>query len=129
MPNIDPFASITGAVLDLLLRDGDLFLSLGVRLFRGFAILVIVWFGLQVALTSGEGRTGVSFGLLKLVDRLVGLRPDPESEHEGLDVNLHGEQAYGALDGSSLSGARVVRESLHEADGLEPAGERDPVSG
>ena len=71
----------------------------------------------------------VSFGLLKLVDRLVGLRPDPESEHEGLDVNLHGEQAYGALDGSSLSGARVVRESLHEADGLEPAGERDPVSG
>ena len=62
MPNIDPFASITGAVLDLLVRDGDLFLTLGSRLFRGFAILVIVWFGLQTALTSGEGRTGVPMG-------------------------------------------------------------------
>jgi len=44
----------------------------------------------------------MSFGLLKLVDRVVGIRPDPEVEHEGLDVNLHGEEAYGALDGSVL---------------------------
>jgi Amt family ammonium transporter len=44
----------------------------------------------------------MSFGLLKLVDRLVGLRADPEDEHEGLDVNLHGEEAYGALDGSVM---------------------------
>ena len=26
MAGIDPFASITGAILDLLMRDGDLFL-------------------------------------------------------------------------------------------------------
>jgi Amt family ammonium transporter len=44
----------------------------------------------------------MSFGLLKLVDKVVGLRADGEAEHEGLDVFLHGEEAYGNLDGSVL---------------------------
>jgi TrbL/VirB6 plasmid conjugal transfer protein len=56
MAGIDPFASITAAVLDLLTRDGDLFLSLGTNLFRGLAVIVVVWFGLQTALASAEGR-------------------------------------------------------------------------
>jgi hypothetical protein len=56
MAGIDPFASITAAVLDLLTRDGDLFLSLGTHLFRGLAVIVIVWFGVQTALSSAEGR-------------------------------------------------------------------------
>jgi type IV secretory pathway VirB6-like protein len=56
MPSIDPFASITGAILDLLARDGDLFLRLGTNLFRGFAIILIAWFGIRAALTSAEGR-------------------------------------------------------------------------
>ena len=42
MAGIDPFASITGATLDLLTRDGDLFLALGTNLFRGIAIILIV---------------------------------------------------------------------------------------
>ena len=41
MPGIDPFASITAAILDLLARDGDLFLQLGGNLFRGLAIILI----------------------------------------------------------------------------------------
>jgi len=53
---LDPFASITAAILDLLERDGDLFLSLGTNLFRGVAVILVVWFGLQAALTSAEGR-------------------------------------------------------------------------
>jgi hypothetical protein len=55
MASIDPFASITGAVLDLLTRDGDMFLSLGTNLFRGVAVLLLAWFGIRTALTSAEG--------------------------------------------------------------------------
>ncbi len=58
----------------------------------------------------------MSFGLLKLVDKVVGLRAAGEAEHEGLDVNLHGEEAYGALDGSILRPPTVEeREAVREA--------------
>ena len=60
MAGIDPFASITGAVLDLLMRDGDLFLTLGTNLFRGLAIILIAWFGIRAALTSAEGGGGAA---------------------------------------------------------------------
>jgi Amt family ammonium transporter len=33
----------------------------------------------------------VSLILLKLIDLLIGLRVDIDSEREGLDLNLHGE--------------------------------------
>ena len=62
MAGIDPFASITGAVLDLLTRDGDLFLALGTTLFRGIAIILIAWFGVRAALASAEGGGGVPLG-------------------------------------------------------------------
>jgi type IV secretory pathway VirB6-like protein len=55
MAGIDPFASITAAILDLLMRDGDLFLRLGNHVFRGVAIILIAWFGIRAALTSAEG--------------------------------------------------------------------------
>jgi hypothetical protein len=55
MAGIDPFASITGAILDLLMRDGDMFLRLGTNLFRGLAVILIAWFGIRAALTSAEG--------------------------------------------------------------------------
>jgi hypothetical protein len=55
MAGIDPFASITAAILDLLTRDGDLFLSLGTNLFRGLAVLLLAWFGIRTALASAEG--------------------------------------------------------------------------
>jgi Amt family ammonium transporter len=56
----------------------------------------------------------VSRGLLWLVDRTIGLRPDPESEYEGLDVALHGEEAYANVGGSM----RAVREDLEALDAL-----------
>jgi hypothetical protein len=61
---MDPFASVTAAVLDLLARDGDLFLSLGTHLVRGLAVILMVWFGIRTALTSVEGRGGVPLGQL-----------------------------------------------------------------
>ncbi|MFN8579403.1 MAG: hypothetical protein U0163_00290 [Gemmatimonadaceae bacterium] len=62
MPSIDPFASVTASVLELLARDGDLFLTLGTNLFRGLAVIVIAWFGIRAALGSAEGRTSFPFG-------------------------------------------------------------------
>ena len=62
MAGIDPFASITGAILDLLMRDGDLFLSLGTNLFRGVAIILIAWFGIRAALASAEGGAAPAAG-------------------------------------------------------------------
>lgn len=64
MPEIDPFASITGAVLDLLLRDGDLFLALGTNMCRGLAVILIAWFGIRAALGSSEGGPAVPLGEL-----------------------------------------------------------------
>ena len=55
MAGLDPFASITAAIFDLLTRDGDLFLTLGRNLFRGLAVILIAWFGIRAALTSAEG--------------------------------------------------------------------------
>jgi hypothetical protein len=54
--DIDPFASITTAVLDLLTRHGDMFVRLGTNLFRGVAVIAIAWFGIRAALDSAEGR-------------------------------------------------------------------------
>ena len=62
MAGLDPFASITGAILDLLMRDGDLFLTLGTNLFRSVAILLIAWFGIRAALTSAEGGAALPLG-------------------------------------------------------------------
>jgi TrbL/VirB6 plasmid conjugal transfer protein len=62
MPGIDPFASITGATLDLLTRNGDMFLRLGTNMFRGLAVILIAWFGIRAALTSGEGGPAFPVG-------------------------------------------------------------------
>jgi hypothetical protein len=62
MGGIDPFASITGAFLDLLARDGYLFVRLGTNLFRGFAIILLAWFGIRAALTSAEGGPALPLG-------------------------------------------------------------------
>jgi hypothetical protein len=59
---IDPFASVTAAVLDLLTRDGDMFVRLGTQLFRGVAIITIAWFGIRAALGSAEGARVMPIG-------------------------------------------------------------------
>jgi len=34
----------------------------------------------------------VTFVILKVIDRVIGLRVTEEQEREGLDISLHGEQ-------------------------------------
>jgi Amt family ammonium transporter len=43
---------------------------------------------------AGAWAAMVTFILLKLIDLVVGLRVDQETEHDGLDSALHGESAY-----------------------------------
>jgi Amt family ammonium transporter len=48
---------------------------------------------------AGAWAAVVTFVLLKVIDLIVGLRVDQETEHEGLDGVLHGESAYGSPGG------------------------------
>ena len=57
----------------------------------GGALLAVQALGVVVTLAYAGGG---SFLLLKLTDRLVGLRVTREEEREGLDVVLHGEQVF-----------------------------------
>ena len=69
-------------------------------LFDGNARQVLVQ---GVAVLATVAWSGVaSFGLLKLVDRLVGLRVDARSESLGLDRPLHAEEAYASDEGAVL---------------------------
>ena len=43
-----------------------------------------------------------SFVILKVLERVMGLRPDDDTEAEGLDVALHGEEAYSNMEGSMM---------------------------
>lgn len=53
-----------------------------------FAVQLVA--ALAVALFSAA----VTYGILRLVDRLVGLRVTREEERAGLDISQHNERAY-----------------------------------
>ena len=65
---------------------------------------------------AGAWAAVMSFAILKLVDRLVGLRAAKDYEQEGLDSALHGEEAYTLAD----AGSRAARD-LAEEEEPEPA--------
>jgi len=55
VPVTDPFTSLEDGIRGLLTSQLDLFVQMGHNLFRGFATILIVWFGVQAALSSAEG--------------------------------------------------------------------------
>ena len=59
-----------------------------------------------------------TFVLLKVLDKVMGLRAQKDEELEGLDVTLHGEEAYTLAEGA---GARAFLEPLTASS--EEAGE------
>src|SRR5712692_9717560 len=65
----------------------------------------------------------VTFGILKLVDALLGLRVTAEDEMTGLDLSQHSESAY-ALGGPPL-GEHVVPPSHSDAVRVAPAALRE----
>ena len=50
----NPFATVAQAVVTLVTLHGDLFVALCQHLFRGFAVILIAWFGIQAALAASE---------------------------------------------------------------------------
>lgn len=57
----DYFSYIFGAINGLLNQNSGLFESMGMNLFRGFALIVISWFGIQSALLSASGGSGFNW--------------------------------------------------------------------
>jgi type IV secretory pathway VirB6-like protein len=60
-PVTDPLTSIEDGIRALMTSKLDLFVGMGLNLFRGFATILIVWFGIQSALSSAEGGEGFNF--------------------------------------------------------------------
>jgi Amt family ammonium transporter len=56
----------------------------------------------------------LTYGILKLVNALVGLRVQSDVEREGLDVNLHGEAGYAM--GSGMAGHTLLQPQEAEAE-------------
>ena len=52
---------------------------------------------LLAVVSVGAFAFGVSWGLAKLVDVVMGLRVSPAEETVGLDISQHGERAYGGM--------------------------------
>ena len=61
VPVQDPLTSSKTAFAALMTSKLDLFVGMGQNLFRGFATILIVWFGVQSALSSAEGGEGFNF--------------------------------------------------------------------
>ena len=61
VPAQDPLTSIEDGIRALMTSKLDLFVGMGLNLFRGFATILIVWFGVQSALSSAEGGEGFNF--------------------------------------------------------------------
>lgn len=57
----DYFSYIFGAINGLLNQDADLFQAMGMNLFRGLALVLVSWFGVQSALLSASGGGGFNW--------------------------------------------------------------------
>ena len=57
----DYFSYIFGAINGLLNQNSGLFESMGMTLFRGLALILISWFGIQSALLSASGSGGFNW--------------------------------------------------------------------
>jgi len=90
--SVHGIGGMTGAVLTGLFASTAVNAAGSDGLFFGNPRLL----GIQVAAVVATVLYSalVTFVLLKLLDRVMGLRVDSEAEDEGLDVNQHGEIAY-----------------------------------
>ena len=59
------FSALFQAITELLATHSDMFIGIGRNLFRGFAVILVAWFGIKTALSSAEG--GSAFRLSELV--------------------------------------------------------------
>ena len=60
-PIQDPLTMLEDGIRNLMTAHSDLFVQMGHNLFRGFATILLAWFGIQSALSSAEGGEGFNF--------------------------------------------------------------------
>src|SRR5204863_6213743 len=63
----DLFAFLT----QLMTQHAGLFESMGVHMFRGFAVILIAWFGVKSALASASGSVAGVFHFDRFADLLI----------------------------------------------------------
>src|SRR4051812_3351457 len=56
---------------ELMTQHADLFESMGSRMFRSFAVILIVWFGIKSALASAGGGVGPVFHFDRFISLLM----------------------------------------------------------
>ncbi len=92
--------SIVGMLLVGVLASTEANPAIATTFKKGGAIVSLAGGGGQlfnqiIAIVATAAMAGlVTFVLLKIVNAVIGLRVDAESEHAGLDVSEHGENAY-----------------------------------
>ena len=67
--NQNPFTFLAQAITELLQTKGALFQASGLNIFRGLAVILIVWFGVKAALSAAHGHGGFHFA--KFADLLL----------------------------------------------------------
>jgi len=95
--DVFPVHGVGGALGTIL---AGVFASAGLGIFSGQGLAEGMTIGSQVGvqvigvLASGIYTAIVTFGILKLVDVMIGLRVSSDEETEGLDLNQHNERGY-----------------------------------
>ena len=95
--DVFPVHGVGGALGTLLVA---IFASAGLGVFSGQGLAegatIASQFQVQLigVLASGAYTAGVTFGILKIVDMMLGLRVSQDDETEGLDLNQHNERGY-----------------------------------
>ncbi|GAB0057186.1 Ammonia channel [Candidatus Magnetaquicoccaceae bacterium FCR-1] len=82
---------IVGAILTGVFASADLG---GVGYAKDVDMAAQVWVQFVSVIATGLYCAVISYILLKIIDGLMGLRVDEESESTGLDIALHGERGY-----------------------------------
>jgi hypothetical protein len=57
----DSMSDLFAFLTDLMNTNSSLFQAIGLNLFRGFAVILLVWFGVKAALGSADGRRSFHF--------------------------------------------------------------------
>lgn len=95
--DVFPVHGVGGALGTLLVA---IFASAGLGLFSGQGLAegatIASQFQVQLigVLASAAYTAGVTYGILKIVDMMLGLRVSQDDETEGLDLNQHNERGY-----------------------------------
>lgn len=67
--NQNPFTYLGEAISQLLANNSAALQAAGLNIFRGLAVILIVWFGVKAALSSVQGHSGFNFA--KFADLLL----------------------------------------------------------